>query len=362
MKLVVKVGSSSITASHGDLDDGAIEGLVDQIVRASRSGARPILVSSGAIAAGMGSLGRHVRPTDIVELQALAAVGQGRLMAHYARLFGERDVIVGQVLLTGYDFGNRRAYLNARATLRRLLERGIVPIANENDTVSTDEIRLGENDRLAALVATLVDARLLLLLTDTPGIFSADPRLSREASLIEEVARVDEELESAAGGPGSGFGSGGMASKVAAAKIASWSGISCVIAGALEPDVVARALAGEPVGTLVKPRSRRLSARKVWIAFAQPSQGRLTIDDGAVRALRSGGRSLLPVGIRDVEGDFDAGDAVEVRDPGGTLVAKGIVSHAADTLRGLAGRRSGDLPPGVPEEAVHRDNLVVLVE
>ena len=362
MKFVVKVGSTSITLPEGDLDDGALAGLCDQVEAAGADGHQAVVVSSGAIAAGMGALGMRTRPTDIADLQALAAVGQGRLMAHYALLFAERGRTVGQVLLTGYDFGNRQAYLNARATLGRLIERGIVPIVNENDTVATDEIRLGENDRLAALVATLVGARLLLVLTDTPGVFSSDPRLNSEASLIEEVARIDAELEAAAGGPGSPFGAGGMASKVAAAKIASWSGISCVIAGATETDVVRRALNGETVGTVVRPRSRPLQARKVWIAFAQPPRGHLVVDAGAVDALCRGGRSLLPVGVREVEGTFDAGDAVEIVGPDRRLVAKGLAAHGSETIASMAGRRSTDLAPGIPEEAVHRDDLVVLIE
>ena len=360
--VVVKVGSSSITSPSGDVDDVALSRLVAELADVAAAGVRPVLVSSGAIAAGAGVMGLAERPIDLAELQALAAVGQGRLMARYDRLFHERGLVVGQVLLTGYDFGNRRAYLNARATLSRLLERRVVPVVNENDTVATDEIRLGENDRLAALVATLLGADLLLVRTDTPGIFSADPRLQSESSLIEEVARVDADLEAAAGGPGTGFGSGGMASKVAAAKIASWSGIPCVIAGAAEPSVVRRAVAGEPVGTLVRARERRLPARKLWIAFAQPSRGTVRIDAGAVRALCQGGRSLLPVGVKGVEGGFDVGDAVEIVDPEAVLVAKGLAAHAAGTLRAVAGLRTADLPPGVPDEAVHRDDLVVLVE
>jgi glutamate 5-kinase len=362
MKVVVKVGSSSITSAAGAIDDGALGSLARQIVDAAEAGHRPVLVSSGAIAAGVGAMHLDIRPTDIVDLQALAAIGQGRLMARYAEVFSERGVVAGQVLLTGYDFGNRRAYLNARATLGRLLDMGVVPIVNENDTVATDEIRLGENDRLAALVATLVGADLLLVLTDQPGLFSSDPRLNAEASLIEEVASIDEDLEAAAGASGTAFGSGGMASKIAAAKIATWSGIPCVIAGATEPAVVARAIAGDGVGTTVRPRERRLAARKVWIAFAQPSRGHLQVDDGAARALTQGGRSLLPVGVKVVDGTFEAGDAVEIRSQQGALVAKGLAAHGAEVLRSLVGRRSADLPAGVPEEAVHRDDLVVLTD
>ncbi|MFN2569726.1 MAG: glutamate 5-kinase, partial [Candidatus Dormibacteria bacterium] len=223
----------------------------------------------------------------------------------------------------------------------------------------TDEISLGENDRLGALVATLIGADLLVILTDAAGVLSADPRLNVEAALIEEVAVVDAQLESAAG-PGGPEGSGGMASKVAAAKIASWSGIPCVIAGAAEPDAVRRALSGEAVGTRIRARERRLGARKVWIAFARPSRGRLVVDAGAVMALRSGGRSLLPVGIIEVHGDFQAGDAVEILDIDHRLVAKGLASCAQPLLQAAAGLPGKNLPPDFPGEAVHRSDLVVL--
>ena len=363
MRIVVKVGSSSITTPDGALDDAALSGLVGQLVDVGSRDVRPILVSSGAIAAGVGALGLHSRPTEMADLQALAAVGQGRLMAHYSRLLGQHGAVAAQVLLTGHDFGDRQAYLNARATLGKLLDWGVVPVVNENDTVATDEIRFGENDRLAALVAALVGASLLLVLTDTPGVFTGDPRLNAEASLIEEVASVDAELEAAAGlAAATGFGSGGMASKVAAAKIASWSGIPCVIAGANEPGVVDRAVKGEPVGTLIRPRVRRLAARKVWIAFAIAHRGKIVIDDGAAMAVTARGRSLLPVGVKAVEGSFEAGDAIEVLDLSGALVAKGLSAHSAETLRAVAGLRTLDLPDGVPDEAIHRDDMVVLAE
>jgi glutamate 5-kinase len=242
------------------------------------------------------------------------------------------------VLFTAHDFGDRTAYLNARHTLTRLLDWGVVPIVNENDTTATEEISLGENDRLAALVAAMLRADLLVILTDTPGIFSSDPRLSTEASLIEEVAGVDAELEAVAGSSQSGIG----------------------IAGAAEPDVLRRLCAGEAVGTRVHARARALPARKVWIAFALRAGGRVVIDDGAARALREHGGSLLPVGMRSVEGDFAARTAVEVMTAGGDLVAKGLSPVSAVVLRTMCGKHGRELPTGAPIEALHRDDLVVL--
>jgi glutamate 5-kinase len=264
------------------------------------------------------------------------------------------------VLLTPYDFIHRTQYLHARQTLRRLLDLGAVPVVNENDTVADDEIRYGDNDRLAALVAHLVGADLLLLLTDTSGVMTADPRVDEGATLIEEIAEVDAALEKVAGGTGSQRGSGGMASKLQAAKIAAWSGVQAVIAAAAVPDVIPRAVAGQPVGTVVRARTKRLGSRKLWIAFAQGAHGRLVVDDGARRALVEAGRSLLPAGIRAVEGSFDADDAVEVIGPDGRPFAKGLVRYSSVALTELAGSRTSDLPEGASHEVIHRDDLVVL--
>ncbi|HEX6382235.1 MAG TPA: glutamate 5-kinase, partial [Acidimicrobiia bacterium] len=247
-----------------------------------------------------------------------------------------------------------------RQTLRRLLDLGAVPIVNENDTVADDEIRYGDNDRLAALVAHLVGADLLLLLTDTSGLMTADPRVDEAATLIEEIAEVDAALEAVAGGTGSDRGSGGMASKLAAAKIAAWSGVRAVIAAASVADVIPRAVEGEAVGTVVLPRAKRLNSRKLWIAFAQGAHGRLVVDDGARRALVESGRSLLPAGVRAVEGSFDSDDAVEVIGPDGRPFAKGLVRYSSVALAALAGSRTSDLPEGAPHEVIHRDDLVVL--
>jgi glutamate 5-kinase len=357
---VVKVGSSSITSDTGEIAEPALRKLCGELVAARRAGHDVLLVCSGAIAAGLPAFGLARRPADIGTLQAIAAVGQPRLMERFGAILAEEQVVVGQVLLTPLDFVHRAQYLHARETLQRLLELGVIPIVNENDTVADDEIRYGDNDRIAALVANMVHAELLVLLTDTAGLFTADPRLDAEASLIEEIAAVDEALEAVAGGSGSERGSGGMASKLAAAKIASWSGVRAVIAAADQPGVVTDALAGKPVGTVVQPHAERLPSRKLWIAFAVGASGRVIVDEGARRALVSHGRSLLAAGVREVEGEFDADTAVEVVGEDGRAFAKGLVRYPAARLRAVAGLRSGDLPDGAPAEVIHRDDLVVL--
>lgn len=359
MRTVVKIGTSSITTERGELDDARLVKLCAEIAQARRGGHEVVVVCSGAIAAGLPALGLDARPADIGTLQAVAAVGQPLLMERIGAILGEHGVVAGQVLLTPHDFGHRTQYLHARETIGRLVDLLVVPVVNENDTVADDEIRYGDNDRLAALVSHLVGAELLLLLTDTAGLFTADPRLDERASLIEEIVEVDEALESVAGGAGTVRGSGGMASKLAAAKIAVWSGVRVVIAGADAPGVVLDAVAGRPVGTAVRPRTDRLSSRKLWIAFARAAAGRIVVDGGARRALTEQGRSLLPAGVLSVDGDFDAEDAVEVVADGEPF-AKGIARFSASALRDVAGRRTSELPEGLPHEVVHRDDLVVL--
>ncbi len=358
--VVVKVGTSSITSQLGELDDASLLKLCREIAAARADGHEVVLVSSGAIAAGLPALGMTTRPTDIGTLQAVAAVGQPRLMERLSTLFAVHDLVAGQVLLTPYDFGHRSQYLHARETRQRLLELGVVPVVNENDTVADDEIRYGDNDLLSALVSHLVAADLLVLLTDTAGLFTADPRVDAAASLIEEIVEVDAALEALAGGQGTERGSGGMATKLAAAKIAAWSGVRAVIAAADAPEVVADAIAGRPVGTAFPPRGERLSSRKVWIAFARGAAGRVVVDDGARRALCEQHRSLLPAGVRGVEGSFDADDAVEIVDASGLPFAKGLVRYPAAVLRRVAGRQTSELEDGLPHEVVHRDDLVVL--
>jgi len=360
--VVVKIGTSSVTDRHGEIDIQAIDKLCTEVAGLRSRGHRVIVVSSGAIAAGLPALGLSGnRPSDLATLQAISAVGQIRLMAVYAAQLSSHGLVSGQVLLAPLDFVHRSQYLHARQTLMRQLELGVVPVVNENDAVADDEIRFGDNDRLAALVAHLVRADLLVLLTDTPGLLTADPRLDSDGSLIEEIVEVDHELERVAGGAGSERGSGGMASKLAAAKIAAWSGVRAVIAAAERPGVLNGAVMGQAgVGTVVRPRERRLPARKLWIAFAVASSGTVVVDDGARRALVEAGRSLLPAGVVDVKGEFEADDAVEIADAAGHVFAKGLVRHPAALLRQWAGKRSTDLPSELPHEAVHRDDLVVL--
>lgn len=357
---IVKVGTSSITHDDGRLNDAALLKLCADVAAARRAGHTLVLVLSGAITAGMPALGLTERPADLGTLQAIAAVGQPRLLERVGAMLDTHGIVTGQMLLTSHDFVNRSQYLHARETFKRLLGLGAVPIVNENDAVADDEIRYGDNDRLAALVAHLLGADLLLMLTDTGGLFTIDPRLDATASLIEEIIEVDAALEEVAGGTGSSRGSGGMASKLAAAKIAAWSGVRAVIAAASSTGVVLGAIEGRPVGTSVQPRPQRLASRKLWIAFARGSAGRIVVDEGARAALVSGGCSLLAAGVRSAEGTFEAGDAVEIVGGDKRPFAKGLSRFDAAALREVAGRRSADLPEGAPQEIVHRDDLVIL--
>jgi len=363
VRVIVKIGTSSVTNDDGQIDRGAIAKLCAEVAAVAAEGHQLVVVSSGAIGAGLPALGLGGarRPRDAVTLQAVSAVGQSRLMQVYNDELGRHGRVAGQVLLAPLDFMVRQQYLHARGTLQRLLELEVVPVVNENDAIADDEIRFGDNDRIAALVAHLVDADLLVLLTDAPGLLTADPRLDSSASLIEEIVEVDHALEAMAGGAGSDRGSGGMASKLAAAKIAAWSGVRTVIAAARREDVVAGAIAGSAgVGTIVHPHPRRLPARKLWIAFAVGSSGTIVVDAGARRALVDDGRSLLAAGIVGVTGSFDADDAVELATPDGQVFAKGLVRVDAATVTDVAGKRSAELPDGVPPWVIHRDDLVVL--
>jgi glutamate 5-kinase len=363
MIVVAKLGTSSVTDEHGEMSRPLVEKICGEVAGLRAQGHRVVIVTSGAIAAGLPALGYKAatRPSDLSTLQAISAVGQSRLMRVYDEALGGHGLVGGQVLLSPFDFIQRTQYLHARSTLSRLLDLGVVPVVNENDAVASDEIRFGDNDRLAALVAHLVNADLLVLLTDMPGMLSADPRLQSDASLIEEIVEIDHELERAAGGAGSARGSGGMASKLAAAKISAWSGVRTVIAAADRGDVLAGAVAGEAgVGTVVRPRDRRLPARKLWIAFAVEASGTVVVDAGARRALTDGQRSLLPAGVVGVQGSFVADNAVEISDDAGVVFAKGLVRYAASDLRNVAGSRTSDLPEDASHEVVHRDDLVVL--
>lgn len=355
MILVAKIGTSSLTDELGAIRRDAIAKLCGEVAALRADGHSVVIVTSGAIGAGLPALGLggDRRPKDAVTLQALSAVGQSRLMGVYDAELATHGIVPGQVLLAPLDFVERRQYLQARGTLTRLLELGVVPVVNENDAIADDEIRFGDNDRLSALVAQLIGADLLVLLTDTPGLLSADPRVDPEATLIEEIVEFDKELESIAGGPGTVGGSGGMASKLAAARIAAWSGVRTVIAAASRPSVLDDAVAGVPgVGTVVAAQDRRLPARKLWIAFAIGASGRLQVDAGARRALERGGVSLLAAGLLSIEGAFGPEDAVEIVDESGTVFAKGLVRVSSAMV--------GDAPE--PSTVlVHADDLVILV-
>ncbi len=359
--IVVKLGTSSLTDALGVIDVAVFAKVADEVAALRGEGHRVLVVSSGAVSAGVAALGLSARPTDLPTLQALSAAGQSRLMRVWDDQLARHALVGAQVLLTPHDFMNRQQYLHARQTLTRLLELGCVPVVNENDAVADDEIRWSDNDRLAALVSHLVNADVVVLLTDTPGLYTADPRLDPTATLVEEVAADDPVLGVRAGASGSNRGSGGMASKLAAARMASWSGVRAVIARADRPGVVADALLGvRGVGTIFHPHDRRLSARKLWIAFASSVEGAVVVDDGARRALVERGTSLLPAGLRAVVGDFAEGDTVDVRAEDGTVFARGLAAADASVLRTAVGRRTSELPDGVTTVVVHRDDLVVV--
>jgi glutamate 5-kinase len=359
--VVVKLGSSIVADERGEVRAEVLGRACDQIATLHAAGRAVVVVTSGAIARGMGVMGIPLRPRAMDELQAASAVGQGKLYHVYDELLRARGVPTAQVLLTFFDMSARTHYLNARQTLRRLLDWRVVPVINENDTTTTDEISFGNNDFLAAQVAILLGAERLLLLTDAQGVFTADPHADPDAELVPEVTDFDV-LETLDIGLGtSAFGSGGMRSKVVAAEMATAAGIPAVIASGIDDGTILRAAAGEQVGTRFAAREGRYSSFKLWLKYAKPTRGRLEIDAGAARALREGGTSLLPVGIVEVVGTFDAGDAVEVVH-NSQQVGKGICNYSAEELRKVQGLKSNavrELLPRASEEAVHRDYFVL---
>ncbi|MFO1318390.1 MAG: glutamate 5-kinase [Burkholderiales bacterium] len=363
-RLVVKVGSSLVTNSGQGLDRDALAHWAQQISSLVRGGKEVLLVSSGAVAEGMQRLGWKKRPKALHELQAAAAVGQMGLVQAYEMCFREHDLRTAQILLTHEDLADRRRYLNARSTLRTLLTLGIIPIINENDTVATDEIRFGDNDTLGSLVTNLVEADALVILTDQPGLFSADPRKDPSATLVEEARAGDPALERMAGGAGSDIGSGGMLTKVLAAKRAARSGAHTVIASGREPEVLLRLAAGEAIGSQLVVDTATLAARKQWLADHLQTRGRLHLDQGAIRALQQDGKSLLPIGVHDVEGDFGRGEVVACLAPDGREIARGLVNYSAMETRRILRTASADIESilgyVVESELIHRDNLVLL--
>lgn len=363
-RIVVKVGTSTLTHANGKLNLSRIEGLVRELADAANAGKQILLVSSGAVGAGMARLGWKEKPRTIPDKQAAAAVGQGILMHTYEKLFGEYGQIVAQVLLTREDSVNRRRYANSRNTLLKLLEIGVIPIINENDAVSIDELKIGDNDTLSANVAAIVDADLLIILSDVEGVYSANPQKDPAARLLPEIAEVTPEVEAICGGAGTDRGTGGMLTKMAAARMAMNSGIVMVIASGGRDGAVRSVLAGEPVGTLFPPRQNRLQFRKRWLAFGARIKGRLSVDRGCAQALLATGSSLLAAGVTAVEGSFEQGSTVSILNPDGWEIARGLVNYGDGDVRKIMGAHTHEIAAILGhkpyDEVVHRDNLVLL--
>ena len=361
-RLILKVGSALVTNNGAGLDLTAINDWARQIAQLRKAGKEVILVSSGAIASGMERLGWSKRPKAVHELQACAAIGQMELAQVYESAFIRHGLQTAQVLLTHDDLSDRKRYLNARATLKTLLGLGVVPIINENDTVVTDEIKFGDNDTLGALVANLIEADCLIILTDQQGLYTADPRKDPQATLVAEARAGDPALEAMAGGAGTQYGKGGMITKIIAAKRAARSGTHTVIASGHEKDVMIRLARGEPVGTLLVSETPPLNARKQWLADHLQLCGKLQLDAGAVKALREG-KSLLPIGVIEVLGEFERGAAVACLSPEGVEVARGLVNYSSSDSRRIAHRNSTEIEELLgfinETEIIHRDNLIL---
>lgn len=364
-RVVVKVGTSTITYSNGKINYEKIEKLARIMTDLQNQGKEMILVSSGAGAAGVGRLGLDAKPSTIPGKQACAAVGQGILMHIYERLFGEYGQVVAQVLLTKADMVNRHSYANARNALQEMISWGVIPIINENDVVAIDEFKIGDNDNLSALVASLADADLDILLSDIDGLYTANPKTHPEAKLVSVVEEVTPAIEATAGGVGSKNATGGMLTKLQAAKNAMSAGIALVIANGENLEVLRRIMKGEPAGTLFVPRENHLRFRNQWLAFGSKISGQLIVDDGLAKALRQKGScSILPVGITRVEGNFDSGDTVSVLDQEGHELARGMTNYSAEDLELIKGCKTGQIEEKIGykhyDEVIHRDNLVVL--
>jgi glutamate 5-kinase len=363
-RLVVKVGSSLVTNQGHGLDHAALAQWAGQIAELKRRDRQVLLVSSGAVAEGMQRLGWARRPNQLHELQAAAAVGQMGLVQAYETCFAEHGLRAAQILLTHEDLADRTRYLNARSTLRTLLDLDVIPVINENDTVATDEIKFGDNDTLGALVTNLVEADALVILTDQPGLFTRDPRRYPDAELVREGRAGDPKLEQMAGGAGSHIGSGGMLTKIRAAKRAARSGAHTVIASGREPAVLLRLADGEAIGTQLAAETPTLAARKQWLADHLQVRGTLTLDAGAVRALAQDGKSLLPIGVQDVSGEFQRGEVVTCIDPQGREVARGLANYSAAETRRILRAPTHEIEARLgyidEPELIHRDNLVLL--
>jgi glutamate 5-kinase len=363
-KVVVKIGSSLITAGGKGLDHVAITGWAEQMAKLRAAGVDVLLVSSGSIAEGITRLGLKSRPTTISELQATAAVGQMGLVQAYEACFQAHGLHSAQILLTHADLSNRRRYLNARTTLRTLLGYGTVPVVNENDSVSNEEIRFGDNDTLGALVANLIEADLLIILTDQPGLFDADPGENPQAKLIERAVAGDPALNAFAGDSSGGLGRGGMRTKVSAAQLAARSGTHTVIVSGKEKDVILRVVRGEAVGSFIEATEGHLAARKQWLAGHMRCAGELTLDEGAVDVLVNRNASLLPIGVKAVSGVFKRGEVVACLSPDGSEVARGLVNYPSDECKQIIGKSSRQIPEilGYQDdpELINRENLILM--
>lgn len=360
------MGTSTLTYDTGHLNLAGIERLVRQLADLHNQGKEIILVSSGAVGAGMGRMGLLKRPRNLPDKQALAALGQGILMQFYMKLFSEYGKTAAQVLLSRGDFDERNRYLNSRHALQAVLAYGMIPVINENDVVAVEQLRFGDNDTLSAMVASLVDADLLIILSDISGLYTADPRVDPSAALMTEVKEITPEIEELAGGAGSKNGTGGMITKIMAAKIAVNSGIGMIIADGSMEQVLNKVISGEEIGTYFLPKEYKLHSRERWLAFGQTRHGRLIIDSGAVKALLSRGTSLLPSGLIEVKGDFEAGDAVEIFDEGGKEIARGLVNYSCQELQKIKGCQCSEIFSVLGhkdyDEVIHRDNMVLLEE
>jgi len=363
-RIVIKIGSNILTGASGGLNHKRIDAIAADISLACDGGNEIVIVSSGAVAAGMKKLGLKTKPTEIRLKQAAAAVGQSSLMWAYEKSFETCGKKVAQVLLTREDFSDRVRYLNSRNTLVTLLSYAIIPVINENDTVATDEIRFGDNDQLAALVSGLIDAERLIILSDVEGLYPVDPKKRRDAKIISCVGEITPEVEAAAGGAGSAVGTGGMYSKVLAAKKALSYGIKVNIISGKKKGLIASLAAGKRHGTEFRPQAKKISSRKGWIAYAVKPRGSLTIDDGAAHAVQKSGKSLLPSGIVSIDGMFNTGDAVYCMDSRGRRIAKGIVNYSAADIEKIKGRKTSEIEQILgykySDEIIHRDNMVVV--
>ena len=364
-RIVVKVGTSTITYPTGKMNLGRMEKLVRELTDLANQGREIVLVTSGAIAVGMDRMGKKKRPRSIPQRQALAAVGQGALMHAYGSLFAAYGRMAGQVLLTKENSRRHHQYTNSRNALKAMLAMGVLPVVNENDAVAVDEVKIGDNDTLSATVATLVDADVLIILSDVDGLYTANPATDKKARLIPEVHEITPDIEKLAGGAGSAAGTGGMRTKIEAAKIATRSGVTMVVASGEEDGVIRTVLNGEAVGTLFPAREEHLKARKSWLAFGRNIAGDLVVDDGCAEAMLTGGKSLLAAGLVSVEGAFAAKSTVRVLTQEGREIARGIVNYDAVSLRRIAGRHTDEiaaiLAAPVFSEVIHRDNMVLMV-